>query len=120
MSKKLKIAAVQMRSDYGDVEANLAKAERLINEAAQAGAKLAVLPELFNTGYGYTPANYELTEMVGGQTYSWLTGLSAQLDLHLAGSFLLHKGGDVFNTLFALLNSIVSCRFYYFCEDSCC
>jgi predicted amidohydrolase len=99
MSATLKIAAVQMRSTDGDVDANLAKAEGLISEAAQAGAGLVVLPELFNTGYGYTPANYELAETPEGPTYRWLTGLAAELGVHLAGSFLLQKEGDVFNTL---------------------
>ena len=99
MGTKLKIAAVQMRSAYGEVEANLIKAEKLVRKATLAGAKLVVLPELFNTGYGYTPANYGLTEALDGQTYRWLTGLAAQLDIHLAGSFLLRKGEDVFNTL---------------------
>ncbi len=99
MGTKLKIAAVQMRSAYREVEANLSKAEKLVRKAAQAGAKLVVLPELFNSGYGYTPANYELTEMPDGQTYRWLIELASQLDIHLAGSFLLRKGQDVFNTL---------------------
>lgn len=99
MGTTLKIAAVQMKSTYGEVEANLAKAERLVGEAARAGAKLVVLPELFNTGYGYTPANYKLTETPEGQTHHWLTRLAAHLDIHLAGSFLLRKRQDVFNTL---------------------
>ena len=99
MPQKIKIAAVQMRSTYGDVDANLAKAENFIREAAQAGANLVVLPELFNTGYGYTPANYELTETPDEQTFRWLTGLAAELEIHLAGSFLLRKGEDIFNTL---------------------
>jgi hypothetical protein len=89
---KLKIAAVQMRSTNGEVKANLDKAEGLVREAAQAGAKLVVLPELFNTGYGYTPANYELTETPDGQTYRWVVELAAELDIHLAGSFCCGKG----------------------------
>ncbi|HBX70516.1 MAG TPA: hypothetical protein DEH25_14325, partial [Chloroflexi bacterium] len=93
------LAAVQMRSAYGEVEANLVKAEGLVRSAAEAGAKLVVLPELFNTGYGYTPANYDLVETRAGRTYGWLTGLAAELGIHLAGSFLLRKGEDVFNTL---------------------
>ena len=56
MHQRLKIAAIQMRSTYGKVDANLQKAEQLVIEAAKARAKLIVLPELFNTGYGYTPA----------------------------------------------------------------
>ena len=99
MDTKIKIAAVQMRSAYGEVAANLAKAEGLVRSAAGAGAKLIVLPELFNTGYGYTPANYDLVENREGRTYTWLTGLAAELGVHLAGTFLLRKVEDIFNTL---------------------
>jgi len=99
MSQQLKIAAVQMRSAYGEVGANLSKAEKLVREAARDGAKLVVLPELFNTGYGYTAANYQLVETPEGRSYRWLIGMAAGLDLHLAGSILLRKGEKVFNTL---------------------
>jgi predicted amidohydrolase len=40
-----------------------------------------------------------LVENHGGRTWGWLTGLAADLDVHLAGSLLLRKGEDVFNTL---------------------
>jgi len=46
MSKKRKIAAVQMASGP-NVDANLLEAERLIRESAEAGAGLVVLPENF-------------------------------------------------------------------------
>ncbi|MBE0474051.1 carbon-nitrogen hydrolase family protein [Rhodoferax sp.] len=42
----MKVAAIQMVSGM-DVSANLAQARRLLQEAAQAGAELAVLPEYF-------------------------------------------------------------------------
>ena len=43
----LRIAACQMNSQ-GDKDANLATAERLIDEAARQGAQMVGLPELFN------------------------------------------------------------------------
>jgi predicted amidohydrolase len=43
----MKVAAIQMTSSR-DVGANLTAAERLLGEAAEAGAKLAVLPENFS------------------------------------------------------------------------
>jgi len=46
MSKKRKLAAVQMASGP-NVDANLLEAERLIGQAAQCGAGLVVLPENF-------------------------------------------------------------------------
>jgi predicted amidohydrolase len=93
------LAAIQMRRTYGDVKANLAKAESLVRDAARAGAQLIVLPELFNTGYGYTPANCDLAESPDGRTAIWMTSLSAELDVHLAGAFLQRKRGEIFNTL---------------------
>ncbi|HEY9182510.1 MAG TPA: nitrilase-related carbon-nitrogen hydrolase, partial [Gammaproteobacteria bacterium] len=43
----MKVAAIQMTSTR-DVQANLREADRLLEEAAHRGAKLAVLPENFS------------------------------------------------------------------------
>ena len=51
MPNLIKVAAIQMRSVDGDVEASLRKAETLVEEAAGACAQLVILPEGFNTGY---------------------------------------------------------------------
>ena len=42
----MRVAACQMRSG-DDVEANVATAEALLREAADGGADIAVLPEVF-------------------------------------------------------------------------
>jgi len=52
-----KIAVIQMRSEYGAVESNLEKAQSLVARATRDGAKLVVLPELFNTGYQFVAQN---------------------------------------------------------------
>src|SRR3954470_17841020 len=49
--KKVKVAAVQCSSDLGEVEANRKKLTALVEEAAQHGAKIIVLPEAAITGY---------------------------------------------------------------------
>src|SRR3954470_6160133 len=49
--KKVKVAAVQCSSDLGAVEANRKKLSALVEEAAQNGAKIIVLPEAAVTGY---------------------------------------------------------------------
>jgi len=99
LSQRVKVAAVQMRSVNGDVKSNLQKAASLAARATQAGARLVVLPELFNTGYQYSEANYRLAEPPDGPTYTWLRETSARLDIHLGGAFMLRKRGDIFNTL---------------------
>jgi N-carbamoylputrescine amidase len=43
-------AAIQMSCNW-DLEANLVKAERMVREAAAAGAQIILLPELFETPY---------------------------------------------------------------------
>jgi predicted amidohydrolase len=47
----IKVACLQMEPRIGQVQANVARSLELIAQAAKAGALLAVLPELCNTGY---------------------------------------------------------------------
>ncbi len=95
----IKVAAIQMVSQPGDVAGNLRQAEALITEAAQAGAQLIVLPEVFNTGYKYVEANYQLAESRDGPTCLWLRDNAARLGIHLAGALLLRKRGEIYDTL---------------------
>ncbi len=48
---KAAIGLIQMESELGDVPANLRKAVSLIGRAAEKGAQIICLPELFATGY---------------------------------------------------------------------
>lgn len=58
----LKLAATQMSCSW-DREANLATAERLVREAAARGAKLILLPELFETPYFCKDHDYEYLQL---------------------------------------------------------
>ncbi len=51
MSALLRVAAAQGESVPGDVPANVATSVSLVGSAADRGARVAVLPELFLTGY---------------------------------------------------------------------
>ncbi|HEX4648314.1 MAG TPA: N-carbamoylputrescine amidase [Steroidobacteraceae bacterium] len=48
--RRVSVAAVQMACGW-DLEANMARAERLVREAASSGAQVILLPELFETPY---------------------------------------------------------------------
>ncbi len=95
----VRAAALQFFATPFDLGRNLETAERLARAAAAQGARLIVLPELFNTGYVYTPRLPQAAEPPDGPTTRWLSRLSAQLGAHLAGSLLLRESGAVFNTL---------------------
>ena len=68
---KMKLALVQFQSVLGDVEASMARALPMIDEAAAAGANMVVFPELFTTGYHLDtvgPRMTELAEPIDGPT----------------------------------------------------
>ncbi len=62
------LAAVQMEPHLGEKDENVAKSIKLINEAADKGAKLITLPELCNTGYMFNSREevYSCAEHVPG------------------------------------------------------
>ena len=99
MPRTLKIAAIQMDVAPAPTIERLARAEHLVTQAAQAGAQLAVLPELFNTGYVYSDENFGRAERLEGPTVTWMRETAARLDVHLAGTLLLLDGTDIFNAL---------------------
>ena len=77
---------------------NLETAERLIRQAAGQGAQIVVLPELFNTGYIYSPKLFAAAEAEAGPTTIWLSGLSRELGALIGGTILRREGGRLFNT----------------------
>src|SRR5262245_38345973 len=100
MSRKLKIATVQMDATPAPTTDRLERATSLVADAAGQGAQLIVLPELFNISYEYHDRNYELAEPINGQTMTWMKTQAANHNIHLAGSFLLHDRENVYNSAF--------------------
>jgi predicted amidohydrolase len=91
----MRAAALQLFSTPFDRERNLATVGRLAREAVNQGAQLIVLPELFNTGYVYSPRLTQAAEPEDGPTVTWLREQSAALGAHLAGALLLRRAGPV-------------------------
>ena len=58
MSRVVRVAAIQMAM-VESVETNLIQAEKLVKEAAQAGAKIILLPELFMSKYFCQVQSYD-------------------------------------------------------------
>lgn len=93
----MRVAAVQLNST-DDKARNLAAAERLVRDAAEAGAELVALPEKWNLLAG----GAELAagaEPLDGPSLTAARGWARELGIHLlAGSVSERTGGKAFNT----------------------
>lgn len=98
MSKQIKIAALQMDATPATTDERLNRASQLVEAAVNAGAKLVVLPELFNTGYTYADTNYDVVETMSDATVKWLCETSQRHGIYLVGSLLLRDHDHVFNS----------------------
>lgn len=100
MTRQLIVAAVQMDAAPAPRKERLQRAEQLIAAAAQEGAHLIVLPELFNLGYSFEESNYDAAETLSDETFSWMKRQAKKAKVHLAGSFLLLDGDHIYNAAF--------------------
>src|SRR5580704_3478021 len=88
-------AAIQFFATPFARDHNLATAARLVRAAAGQGARLIVLPQMFNTGSVYSPRLTQAAEddADAGPTVAWLLEQSAALGVHLGGSLLTRATG---------------------------
>jgi N-carbamoylputrescine amidase len=100
-SQTLRVAAIQVISHDGAVADNLARAGRLVAEAAVGGARLVVCPEFLAAGYRYDESIWKAGERRDGPTERWLAELAVAHRIHIGASYLEADGDDFFNT-FAL------------------
>jgi N-carbamoylputrescine amidase len=94
----LTVATVQLACKLGDRAGNLAKANTFIEQAAQQGAKVVLLPEMVPGGYTLNEAIWETAEPFNGPSTQWMRNLSNRLDLYLGTSFLEADGENFYNT----------------------
>ena len=80
----MKVALLQLDLAWEDVAANHARASLLLGQAADLGARLALLPEMFATGFSMD--GRKVSQPEGGPTEAFLCERAASLGLHvLAG-----------------------------------
>lgn len=99
MSDIFLAAAVQMSSGL-DLDANLAAAARLVEQAAERGARLIALPELFNRLGDQAPM-LAGAEEVPGPTSRFLADLASRFGITLVGGSICERSpieGKCYNT----------------------
>src|SRR5438270_3595653 len=101
-NRTIRVAAVQMQVVSGEPKKNMVRAEALLNEAAQKGAQVALLPELWTTGYALDRFR-ELAEECGQQTLDFLRGEARRLGMAIVGGSFPEMGSDgVYSTCYVV------------------
>ena len=80
----MKVAAIQHDIVWEDPSANFVHLAGLISEAAAQGARLAVLTEMYSTGFSM--AAERIAEPAGGRSSAFLVEQAARNDLWVCGS----------------------------------
>lgn len=96
---KITVAAIQMPCLSLNVAANIERAEGWLRRASQSGADLAVLPEMFNTGYGLCPDYGPFGENVEGPTLRYLRDRASRWNLGIAAGFVEREGKHLYDSL---------------------
>src|SRR6516225_11541149 len=92
-------AAIQMPCESLKVAINLERADGLLRRAHHAGVELAVLPELFNTGYGFCADYGPFSEGLEGPTLAHLRRRSRQWKMGIAPGFVERDGSHLYDAL---------------------
>jgi len=94
----MNVAAVQLPAANAPEE-NLDRAVERVRDAAERGADLVVLPEMWPVGYFAFDAYDGAAEPIPGPTTDRLAALADELSIHLHGGSLVERDGDdLYNT----------------------
>ena len=99
MKPKFKLAVVQIRTET-DVEQTLRKAEEMVAEAARSGAKLVVLPEMWNCPYS-KKYFHAVADNDNGRSRDAMSRWAGDNGIILVGGSVPEKCGDkLYNTCY--------------------
>lgn len=104
MKRTVKVALIQFQSIMGDTQASTRKAIPMIEEAADNGAQIICLPELFSTGYnlGILGTKFpSMGEYIDGPTIQALQAVAREKKVYIIAPIALYKPelpGVLFNS----------------------
>lgn len=101
-NQELKVAAIQMKCNFlGPKEEKIERASILIEEAAEDGAKIVLLPELFSTDYELfcrqkDPRVFEYAEPIPGPTTNKIADISRKYKIYVIAPIFEKAGPGVY------------------------
>lgn len=96
--RSVRVAAVQMECELGEIGPNLKRAERLVKEAFGKGANWVVLPEFFTSAMAVNSKMLDAARPLNGEPLVLLKRLAKEHHGVVGGSFLAIRGGHTYNT----------------------
>lgn len=131
MSRNVTISLAQADTLLGDVQANVERGVGLVHKAAQAGAQIVVLPELFTTGYNLGPRYISLAEPANGPSIQAFREAARENGVYVQVGYIEERGvpGMIYNSAAfispegALLGSYAKSHLFagerlYFCRGN--
>lgn len=97
----MKIAAIQLNTDFADVNSNLIKSKNYIRQAVLAGAELVLLPEFFTSAIGYSNKMLDVA-IQNKEVLKLLKQWAAEYRVIIGGSYIAFDGENAYN-LFVLV-----------------
>lgn len=95
---KIKVGIVQMKCKLGEIDFNTDLALEYVNAAADKGAKVVVLPELFSTGYRLGKRFPDYAETVPGPTTEKLCTKAKEKGIYIFSSIVEKYDENIYNT----------------------
>lgn len=107
MSTHVNVACCQLAPKVGEIEYNSQLSVRAINDAAQQGAQIVVLPELVQSGYVFRnhAEALALSEPADGPTLARWCDLAKALDIVIVGGFCEQLGNNLIANSAALITA---------------
>ena len=96
MTANLTLSLVQTATHWHDPPRNRALFDALLEDLPP-GADVALLPEMFTTGF--TMRTAEVAESMDGPTVAWMQRRARELGCALCGSLVIEEGGKLFNRM---------------------
>lgn len=101
---KHKIAMIQLDIQYGNPEANYAKATEYIDKATKGGADIILLPELWTTGYDLTRLD-DIADDYAEETIGFLQKEAVKHGVDLVGGSVAEKCEDGVRNTFLIVDN---------------
>lgn len=98
-TKSLNLSILQMGSVLGDVEANIKKVEKLMNEYLPECTDVLVLPEVWTVGWECSKFQNTAQNLSDSSVIKFLSGLAKKYNINIiGGSFITKQGENFYNT----------------------